>query len=1246
MFPNFNEMIRQLFSQSPRKRPGKNRPESRKPTLEFLEERCVLAPILYVDADALSSSGDGSSWANACKTLQSALEIASNSSNNITEIWIADGVYTPTQRTSSQEARSESFTLINGVSLYGGFQGNESSKSQRAKNSADGTYVYQTVLSGDLFGNDNPGDAKTLDDNAYTVLTGSGISSSIVVEGLIVSSGNASLSTVPNGSLATSWTNGGGIYLSNSNGVSLENLIITNNSASLAGGGIYISGGSTTIVGCTFRNNAAGSSGGGIHLVSGTLNLQSSNLSDNFADAVGGGGIAQIAGTLNVSSTLLSGNIGHYGGGLYQGGNASGTIVDSSFISNVALDRYAIYGEGGGIYQAGQLDLTNITFALNTAGYGGAISTINPDAPTDKPFSTYTNLTLSKNVASESGGGLYMHSGRIRMNNTILAGNTASVNPDVFGERDPMGTSKPTLVLTGSNNLIGNGAGLPENYSPTTYPNIENGRNGNVVGSSTSTINPQLGAPTDFGNGILVLPLLSNSPALDAGDSSKVPAGITTDARGQARISGSAVDIGAVEGSSTARTGRTYVVDSLENIVDPNDGVLTFREAFEAANRNIQVGNAEAGSFTETDVIRFAEGLSGTITLNGKTLTVHDSLTITGSGMELLNFDAENQSQVFKTVGRIGVNLSGFTMLNGYSSTNGGAMSVYSSTVNLNKIAIRDSNTASQGYGGGFYVKNGATTNCTDIVISGCSAMYGGGFYQSNTRTNLVGVSFYDNFAREDGGGFYQTGGNSFISNATIARNSANLGAGLGFLNASSSITQLTATRNLGVYIGGILVGQSSRVDLRNSIVADNFSYSTPDIFVFQETGTEKATLQGSYTLLGNGTGQQSLLNGVDGNKVGTTANPLDPKFASPSLYNGQLIYPLTVDSPAIDAANRNDAIGLNGVSLTLDVRGVGYPRVVGSQVDMGSCEFQTTLQAGISVDTTVLRLGQELLLTGENRNGSPTQVEFLWDLNNNGYYGELTETLQGLETGRTTTFYSAETDRVPGEPYKVRLIIKDSLGQMSEPFELDLSILTQAPTYSISGPSTFEVKTAQEWTITATNTALDPIMAWEVDWGDDTTTTILGGPKNSIEVFHYYRMPGIYKITIRTESLFKDQRTYKITDFQVIAAQGSAVFNSELANLASIFTEEILSPSVESSPASQPSPVSQSQFSGESSLVPQDVALLSLLAPGSQFEAVDSPDLATLALYDGADREEELYWSRFEEREFAESFGFLFDDF
>jgi hypothetical protein len=107
---------------------------------------CTPDHIIYV---ASSGSGAGGcSWATAYPLLQDAIALSTSGD----QIWVASGTYYPDEgATQTNNDRTSTFALKNGVALYGGFTVGNTLLSDRNSNPA----TNGTVLSGDLTQNDN-----------------------------------------------------------------------------------------------------------------------------------------------------------------------------------------------------------------------------------------------------------------------------------------------------------------------------------------------------------------------------------------------------------------------------------------------------------------------------------------------------------------------------------------------------------------------------------------------------------------------------------------------------------------------------------------------------------------------------------------------------------------------------------------------------------------------------------------------------------------------------------------------------------------------------------------------------------------------------------------------------------------------------------------------------------------------------------------------------------------------------------
>jgi predicted outer membrane repeat protein len=288
---------------------------------------------IYVDQDA-TGQANGTSWNDAYTGLQAALTAAKDGD----EIWVAEGTYYPTSGTDP----SATFTLKTGVTLFGGFEGNETERSAR---SPDPT-INPTILSGDV------GVRGESFDNVFHVVTAVGVSNAIL-DGFTVSGGNA------NGPDSAD-DYGGGMVIDASS-LTARNIIIRKNQAEEGGGGITIIGTpqpEVTLVNITVEENEA-IYGGGIRQSTGTLKILNGrfwrNDSDDPQSGEGNGG-ALLIGSDRVTSydgteqTVLT-NVVFLNNSADNEGSAIRTTSDNTTITNCTFYRNfgdALYVTTGG----------------------------------------------------------------------------------------------------------------------------------------------------------------------------------------------------------------------------------------------------------------------------------------------------------------------------------------------------------------------------------------------------------------------------------------------------------------------------------------------------------------------------------------------------------------------------------------------------------------------------------------------------------------------------------------------------------------------------------------------------------------------------------------------------------------------------------------------------------------------------------------------------------------------------------
>ncbi len=292
-----------------------------------------------------SASGNGTciTWTNAC-TLQNALLLAMNNQ----EIWVAQGVYTPTTTAD----RAATFQLKSGVTVYGGFP-----------NTGDPVLAdrdpltHVAILSGDIDTNDINTDGNNIDEthtdiagnNSYHVVTGA---SGATLDGFTVTGGNANGSN-PNDS------GGGGMYNDYGSSSTVTNVTFSGNSAT-TGGGMFNYSSSPTVTNVTFSGNSA-TTGGGMYNAIANPTLTNVTFSGNSATQYGGG-MYNSSSSPTVANVTFSDNSATTGGGMYNS-SSSPTVTNVTFSGNSATQY------GGGMYSnSSSPTLKNVIIANSTSG--------------------------------------------------------------------------------------------------------------------------------------------------------------------------------------------------------------------------------------------------------------------------------------------------------------------------------------------------------------------------------------------------------------------------------------------------------------------------------------------------------------------------------------------------------------------------------------------------------------------------------------------------------------------------------------------------------------------------------------------------------------------------------------------------------------------------------------------------------------------------------------------------------------
>ncbi len=363
--------------------------------------------VVYVNKNA-TGANNGSSWPDSYTAIQAGIDDAAADGGN--EVWVAQGTY------------YEAIVMKSGVMLYGGFNGTETSRSER-----NWTTNVTTI------------DGSTARDGfpAYHVVTMDAIINS-TIDGFTITGGSAD-GLSPN-------NDGGGIYCSILYGTNtIANNTISGNSA-YSGGGIYCFHSSPRII----NNMVAQDSGGGIYCVHSSSSITNNRITENSGCGIYCGDDSSPIITYNT----ISGNSASSGGGIYC--HLSRPIITNNIITgNSTSDRN--YARGGGIYcRDSSPEIKNNTISGNSVSgtnyaEGGGIFCQDCSC-------TITDNDIFRNSAVHHGGGIYTaSSSALIMNNTILgnsvtySGSGSSSGGGIYCNGGSTAIISNTIIVNSSN---------------------------------------------------------------------------------------------------------------------------------------------------------------------------------------------------------------------------------------------------------------------------------------------------------------------------------------------------------------------------------------------------------------------------------------------------------------------------------------------------------------------------------------------------------------------------------------------------------------------------------------------------------------------------------------------------------------------------------------------------------------------------------------------------------------------------
>lgn len=387
--------------------------------------------ILRVAPDG-NDGNDGSAWNKAYKNVQAAIDkLAAGGQGG--EVWVKTGTYQPSVYMSGESTdRSAAFVMKDGVSVYGGFEGNEETRAERdnKKGSMPWQYTYSTVFVGNAYGGAATGGGKceyNTADNKWSVTgsnsnhvvwfaqpDGTAFKNVTVLDGVTIKGGSAQETEGTKDNFFGD--RGAGVYMAGN--ANLTNCVVTENAATGKGGGVYLYGG--RIIGSLLYNNE-GQQGGAVYVDNSGIVLRSMLTNNSGYD---GAAVYMVSdtewtdGSMHpeyqiLSTSVVSNNTSRHNGAVYC--NQGGVMLQTTMVNNVSVgtvdpaDNES--AQTGGLYVKGySLSVNSVLWNNLIKGRNVPMYAVNPTVKTVRFFNTAVsgmnnsvwNNTLQQDMVSLS----------------------------------------------------------------------------------------------------------------------------------------------------------------------------------------------------------------------------------------------------------------------------------------------------------------------------------------------------------------------------------------------------------------------------------------------------------------------------------------------------------------------------------------------------------------------------------------------------------------------------------------------------------------------------------------------------------------------------------------------------------------------------------------------------------------------------------------------------------------------------